>query len=127
MMKYLDNDIIELGGDLQVAITYKNLLAKIATYIYVTTANETSTCAWCTYFDEIEEAFGLEPGWIDEEIAEDIQDTLNTYFTEFIAEIEIIYNRGENHEEVDRYFDVTLYTNYCVGILQDDCSVEYSL
>ena len=127
MLNYTDNDIIELGGDIQVAITYKNLLAKIATYIYTTTASETSTCAWCTYFDEIEEHFCLEDGWIDEEIAEDIKSTLYEHFGDFIAEIEILFNRGDNGEEVDRYFDVCLYTNYCANILEDDCSIEYTL
>lgn len=127
MAHYENDSIIELGGDINVGIRYDNLLAKIATYIYVTASSETTTCAWTIYFDEIEKAFGLEDGFIDEEVADDIDGTLYRYFNEFIAETEIYFERGDAEHECDRYFDVTLYTNFCVGILEDDCSVEYSL
>lgn len=126
-MKYGKDEIIELGGDLQVAITYENLLAKIATYIYCTAAQETTTCCWCVYMDEIEEYFGLEPGWIDEDIADDIDGALYEHFGQFIAEDYVVFERGDNEHECERYFDVDLFTNFCVGILQDDCSVEYGL
>ena len=126
-MNYSDTDIIELGGDIQVAITYKNLLAKIATYIYCTAARETTTCCWCVDMEEIEEYFALEPGWIDEEIADDIDSALYEYFGNFIAESYVVFERGDSEHECERYFDVDLFTNYCMGILQDDCSIEYSL
>ncbi len=120
-MKYQEDEIIELGGDLQVGIEYKNLLAKIATYIYCTASHETTTCCWVVDAEEIEEYFSLEPGWIDEEVASDIEDALYEDFGTFIAEVETVCNEDE------RYFDVDLFTNYCMGILEDDCSIAYSL
>ena len=128
MAHHNKEDIIELGGDIQVAIRYENLLAKIATSIYTECATQTTTCAWSVYFDDIEDDYALEPGFIDDEVAEDIEDTLYTFFGEFIAQIEIVGEPEDGTDrEVNRYFDVTLFTNYCTGILEDDCSIEYSL
>ena len=127
-MKHENTEIIELKGDLQVAMQYENLIAKLATSVYVETASQTTTCAWNTYCDDLEEEYGLEPGFIDEDVADDIQSKLYEVFGECIAEIEIIFEKRDGiNKEVTRYIDVTLYTNYCTGILEDDCSVEYSL
>ena len=127
-MRHEKDDIIELGGDLQVAIKYENLLAKIASSIYIESASQTSTCAWCVYFEDIEQDYGLEPGFIDDDVADDIETALYGFFGEFIASIEIVGEKeADTEREVNRYFDVTLYTNFCPGILEDDCSVEYRL
>ena len=116
-----DNDIIELKSGEH--ILYKDLLVKIATYLYVETSHETSTNNWTTYFDEIEEYFGLEEGFIDKDIANAIEETLITEFSNQVAEVEIYYNDGFDGSEVDRYFDVTLYENYCMGFVEDDQSI----
>lgn len=133
MLHYQNTDIIELGGDLNCGITYENLLTKIATYIYVMAAYETQSGNRVIYCEEIEKQFGLEDGWIDEQIADDIQGELNKHFQEMIAEIELYFERGGYDEEAgyykecDRYFDITLYTNFAVGILEEDPSIEYNL
>lgn len=116
-----DKDIIELLDGRH--IYYKDLLSKIATYLYVETSHETSTNNWTTYFDEIEDYFGLEQGFIDKDIANDIEGTLYKEFENQIAEIEVYYNDGFDGSEVDRYFDVTLYENFCEGFVEDDQSI----
>lgn len=127
MTNYENDDIIELGGDIQSAIKYENLLVKIATYIYVEAAHETTTSAWSVYMDEIEELFGLEEGWINEDIASDIEATLHQYFGDFIAESYVVFGKGIDEGEIDRYFDITLFTIFIPGIIVDDCSIEYEL
>ena len=127
-MKHENTEIVELKGDLQVAMQYENLIAKLATSIYVDSACQTSTCAWNTYCDDLEREYGLEPGFIDEDVAQDIESKLYEVFGECIAQIEIIFEKEDGTDkEVTRYIEVTLNTNYCPGILEDDCSVEYSL
>ncbi len=128
MLRYQNEDIIELGGDLNCGITYENLLTKIATFIYVMSAYETQTGNRVIYCDEIENQFGLEEGWIDEEITEDIEGELMKHFATMVADIETVIDRGEEEgHEVDRYFDVTLYTNFAVGILEEDPAIQYNI
>ena len=128
MLHYQNEDIIELGGNLNCGITYENLLTKIATFIYVMAAYETQSGNRAIYCEGIENQFGLEDGWIDEEIAEDIESELMKHFATMIAEIETIIDRGEEEgHEVDRYFDVTLYTNFAVGILEEDPAIQYNI
>lgn len=128
MLRYQNEDIIELGGNLNCGITYENLLTKIATFIYVMAAYETQSGNRAIYCEEIESQFGLEDGWIDEEIAEDIESELMKHFATMIAEIETVIDRGEEEgHEVDRYFDVTLYTNFAVGILEEDPAIQYNI
>lgn len=128
MLRYQNEDIIELGGNLNCGITYENLLTKIATFIYVMAAYETQSGNRAIYCEEIENQFGLEDGWIDEEIAEDIESELMKHFATMIAEIETVIDRGEEEgHEVDRYFDVTLYTNFAVGILEEDPAIQYNI
>lgn len=116
-----DKDIIELLDGRH--IYYKDLLSKIATYLYVETSHETSTNNWTTHFDEIEDYFGLEQGFIDKDIANDIEGTLYKEFENQIAEVEVYYNDGFDGSEVDRYFDVTLYEDFCMGFVEDDQSI----
>ena len=113
-----DNSVIELRDGSH--IYYKDLLSKIATYLYVETSHETSTNNWTTYFDEIEDVYGLKEGFIDKEMAEDIEAALYAEFEKQIAEVEVVY---EEEGEVDRYFDITLYEDYCVGFVEDDQSI----
>lgn len=120
-MLKVDNDIIELRDGNH--IHYKDLLSKIATYLYVETSHETHTNNWVTYFEEIEEYFGLEEGFIDKDIANDIEGTLYEEFEKQIAEIEVYYNDGFDGSEVDRYFDITLYEDFCLGFVEDDQSI----
>ena len=40
-----------------------------------------------------------------------------------IAEIEVYYNDGLDGSEVDRYFDITLYEDFCLGFVEDDQSI----
>ena len=120
-MLKVDNDIIELKDGTH--IYYKDLLLKCATYLYVMTSYETHTNNMTTYFDELEDDLELEEGFIDKDIANDIAATLFTDFEKQVAEVEVIYNDGFNGEEVDRYFDVTLYEDYCVGYVEDDQSI----
>jgi len=127
-MKHTPDEIIEIGNDIDVAIKFKNLIVKIAAYIYVEVAHETTTSAWCVDMNEIEDAFGLEPGFIDEEVAEEIEGALYHEFGNMVAEVEYVLERESDCEhEVERYFDVTLYHNYIPGIIQDDASIEYEL
>ena len=116
-----DNDIIELNDGRH--IHFKDLLSKIATYLYVETSSDTTTNNWITYFEEIEEYFGLEEGFIDKDIADQIEGTLYAEFKEQVAEIEVVYNDGFDGSEVDRYFDITLYEDFCVGFVEDDQSI----
>lgn len=104
-------------------ILYKDLLIKIATYLFVETSHETHTNNWIIYFDEIEEYFGLEEGFIDKDIANSIESVLTWEFKNQVAEVEIYYNDGFDGSEVDRYFDITLYENYCMGFVEDDQSI----
>ena len=120
-MLKVDRDIIELRDGHH--IYYKDLLSKIATYLYVETSYETHTNNWITYFEEIEEYFGLEEGFIDKDIANDIERTLYKEFREQVAEIEVYYNDGFDGSEVDRYFDITLYEDFCMGFVEDDQSI----
>lgn len=120
-MLKVDRDIIELRDGRH--IYYKDLLSKIATYLYVETSHETTTNNWTTYFGEIEEYFSLEEGFIDKDIANDIESTLYKEFREQVAEIEVYYNDGFDGSEVDRYFDITLYEDFCMGFVEDDQSI----
>jgi hypothetical protein len=72
-------------------IMYEDLLAKIASYIYVETVTNTEYNNWLFEFSDIEQVFALEDGFIDNQIASDIEDALNTYFKHQIAQVEIIY------------------------------------
>ena len=122
MLNYTDEDIITLKTGNH--IKYKDLLVKIATFLYVETAYETTSNNWTTYFQEVEEALELEDGFIDKEIANDVAATLYTEFENQVAEVEIYYEtEADCYHEVDRYFDVTLYENYCLGYVEDDQSI----
>ncbi len=119
--------IINLTSDNH--IEYDDLLNKIATFLFVETSGNTSTNNRTTHFDDIESCFDLEHGFIDEEMANDIIDRLYENFGKMIADHDIYYEKGGYDEEkgyyveCDRYFDITLYEDFCVGYVEDDQSI----
>lgn len=124
----MKTELIELKtGD---HIEYETLIIKLATSLFVETSKNTTTNNWTTYFDELEEMYDLEEGFIDEEVADNVIDALYSNFKDMIAEHEIYYERGGYDEEAgyykecDRYFDITLYENFCTGYVEDDQCIE---
>lgn len=118
-MTYEKDKIIHLksfNGD----IKYCNLLEKLATYLFVSASHDTLTGNWCLEFAEIEEDLGIEKGFITNEIAQDIKDTLFKIYDKQVAECSI--ELEEKQEE--SYFDITLYSNYVLEFLEDDASFE---
>ena len=126
-MKHENTEIIELKGDLKVAMQYENLLVKIATYVFVMSSYHTTNSSRYIYFDDIEKYHGLEPGFIDQDVAEDIENAIYKDFGDFVNYLEVIYQEGDDEHECDRCFSVGLWTNYCVGIIEDDDAIEYEL
>lgn len=123
----LYNEIIELTNGNH--IEYGDLLNKIATYLFVETSKNTHTNNRTTYFGEIEEFYSLEDGFIDEEMANDIIERLYDNFNKMIANCGIYYETGGYDEdkgyyvECDRYFDITLYEDYCTGFVDYDQAI----
>ncbi len=128
MMNYKKGDIIELKDGNH--IEYETLIIKLAVSLFVETSNNTTTNNWTTYFEELEQSYELEDGFIDREIADDIISKLYELFPDMIAEDEIYYEEGGYDEEAgyykecDRYFDITLYENFCTGYVEDDQCIE---
>ena len=119
MMSPTSETIIELNDGNH--IMYEDLLAKIATYLYVETVTNTEYNNWMFEFCEIEQAFALEDGFIDSQIASDIEDALNTYFKHQIAEVIINYETEADCErEVTREFEITVYDDFIPGYTQID-------
>jgi hypothetical protein len=105
------SEIITLNGDMEgYTIEKKDLLCKVATFIFVNTINNTNYGTWCTDFEQIESALCLPMGWVKENV-EDIDDALTKYYGEMIADVEI---------NDDEQFDVNLYHDFVDGYLEDD-------
>lgn len=122
MKHYGKNELIELTSKNH--IQYEFLLSKIASYLYVETAHSTTTNNWTTYFDEIEECFELPAGFIDEQVADDIETEIYELFPDQIAEIDIVYETGDNDKQGNRFFDITLYDAYIPGYTEIDACIE---
>ena len=105
-------------------IAYDALIIKLATHLFVETSHETTTNNWTIYFEELEEQYELEEGFIDLDVANDIEEKLYSLFGEMVAECHFLYLEGSSDQECDRYFDITLYENYCLGYIQDDQTIE---
>lgn len=82
---------------------------KIATFMFVEAAKETSSSSWCMYFDEIEEQYKVDLNK-DKELVEAILEVLYTDFNNIITEAWV---------EVD-CFCYGLYYNYCLGFVDDE-------
>lgn len=108
--------IIELvdGG----RIRRSSLLAKIATFLYCETANNTSTGMWCVGFDEVIETFSIPEKLFTKDFADEIVNTLLTEFQKQVAECLIVLDEPENP-----VFDVTLYSDYIPGYVYEDASL----
>lgn len=109
-------EIIELveGG----RIRRSSLLAKIATYLYCETANNTSTGAWCVDFEEVVETFSVPKELFTAEFVEDIIHTLITDFGKQVAECWVNIEDPDNPN-----FDITLYYDYIPGYVDEDASL----
>ena len=123
--KELDKIEIELNlnGE-KLHISKHSLICKIATHIFAESTMETSNSSRYIYCDEIEECYGLPQGFIDEGFMNEVEDLLYWLYGEQIAEVEVIFNEGNEDEECDRCWSITLYHNYCVGIIEDDQAIK---
>lgn len=102
---------ITLTGNMEgYTIEKKDLLCKIATFIFVNTLQNTNYGTWCTDFEEIEDALCLPIGWVYKNV-NDIHDALIEHYGEMIADVEI---------NEDDQFDVNLYHDFVDGYLEDD-------
>lgn len=103
-------EIIKLQGVMEgYTIEKKDLLKKVATFIFVNTNNNTNYGTWCTDFEEIEDALGLPFGWVKDNVKK-IEDTIYDVYGEMVADMEI----------ADEQFDVNLYHDYIGGYIEDD-------
>lgn len=75
---------------------------KIATYIFTTVSQETTSGAWVVEYEEIFRYFGINVKQ-DKELLNAICDVLDKDFSLFIADYEL----------VEEGFDVNLWTNFC--------------
>ena len=82
---------------------------KIATYIFVETAKNTSTSNWITYFHEINDYYKVDLTQ-DKELKEAIEDCLYANFGQMILDL-VVDNEC---------FDLILGMNYCVDIVDDE-------
>lgn len=82
---------------------------KIATYIFVETAKNTSTSNWITYFNEINDYYKVDLTQ-DKELKEAVEDCLYANFGQMILDL-VVDNEC---------FDLILGMNYCVDIVDDE-------
>ena len=120
------NDVmIELNMyDETLHISKHSLMCKIATQIFAESTNETTNSSRYIYCDDIEKTYGLPEGFIDEDFMNDVEEVLYWLYGEQVAECEVIFEEGNKDKECDRCWSITLYHNYCVGIIEDDQAIE---
>lgn len=96
------------------------LIAKIATYLFVTTSNETGTGNWCTSTEEVAEALAIPEEFVKENVHAIVDELWQDYGDDLIAEINI-----ENDPDGDMlYFDITLWHCAICGFIDDDACYE---
>lgn len=88
-----------------------DFLTKVASYIYCTSALNTSSDAWFVEFSDIEERFDLPAGFIDDDMAERIRDTIFKEFDNQISECRIFNNQG-GKRKFKGYFYIYLFGDY---------------
>ena len=76
-----------------------DLLPKIASYIYCTSAMNTRSNVWFIDFSDIEEQFNLPIGFIDNAIAEQIKTVLCKEFENQISECRIYYSQDKRSKK----------------------------
>lgn len=107
--------MVKLIGDMEgYTIEEDDLLAKIATYLYVNTSYETSNGTRYINASEIDEYYNLPYGWSVKH-ANEIVDTLLTLFADIVSDCEFI--------DDDSSFDIGLYHNFAMGYIEDDQSL----
>lgn len=96
------------------------LIAKIATYLFVTTSHETSTGNWCTSTEEVAEDLAIPEEFVKANMHEIVDELWQDYGDDLIAEIEI-----EDDPDGDLlYFDITLWHCAICGFIDDDACYE---
>ena len=99
------------GVGIDAYISEKDLLGKIATYLFINTSTNTNYGTWCTDSEEMEDVF---PRDFVESHVEEIVETLLNNFREVVSDV-------ETYKEDDRIvFDVNLYGIGVGGYLEDD-------
>ena len=93
------------------------LAKKIATFIFIETANNTNSGNWCVDEEEIISAYHIALETLHK-ITGLIVKELETTWSEQVAEV--YYHDNDETSE----FDVTLYEAYIPGFLQDDTCLE---
>ena len=91
-------------------INIERYAPKIATYIFTQATTNTESGAWCAYFDEIEDYYGIEDLKSNQELLDAIENHLNVDFGHFIGDLSVY----------DDHFDLMLWTNYCVNNVEDE-------
>lgn len=110
--------------DEPIHISKHSLQCKIATEIFAESTIHTTNSSRYIYAEDIEKTYNLEEGFIDEQFMNEVEDLLYWLYGEQIAEVEVIFNEGNGDEECDRCWSITLYHNYCVGIIEDDQAIK---
>lgn len=108
--------LITLNNGVSVCDT--EILAKVAAYIYCTSATNTDVYNWIIDFADIEEHFDLPTGFIDNAMAKQIKKVLCKEFENQIAECRVFGNRGKN-EEIRGCFSVDVYTDFIPNWTED--------
>ena len=90
------------------------LISKIATFIFVTTSNETSTGNWCTTGEEIAEGLQIPYLFVIRHVKEIEEELWGMFGDDLIADLEV-YDQDD-----DVCFDVNLWHCAIAGFIQDD-------
>lgn len=84
----------------------QRLIRKIASYCYAEVVMETTSGAWCIYFEDIASFFEVPVKTI-----EDLKETINFEILKYEGVSDIEYQAGE-------CFDINMFTDYCVNDIE---------